>query len=283
MLVAVGLSILLNHQSGPLALVPRALRDPARAIVVLAIGSALSLILERYVFRSRLPGVPARQVTVFRFLSRLVLYVAVVLSVVAAFGASVSSVLFGSAFLTVILGLAGQSMLGNILAGIWLVLFHPFDVGDRIEFMTWQYPILMPSFPHETLVPTHTGTVVDINLMYTTIAFENGLRYALPNGILVQAAVANRSRLELRRLRIRVDVKLSNHPTAVMDRVRERLRRDLPHPMVDSLEVLMADVGPDTYGLAIHVTHNERTDDALRSRILCQVAAVLAEESREAG
>lgn len=282
-LVAVGLSILLNHQAGPIALVPHPFRDPARALVVLTIGSAVSLILERYLFRSRLPGVPARQLTVFRFLSRLVLYVAVVLSVVAAFGASVSSVLFGSAFLTVILGLAGQSMLGNILAGVWLVVFHPFDVGDRVEFMTWQYPVLMPSFPHETLMPTHTGTVVDINLMYTTIAFDSGLRYALPNGILVQAAVANRSRLDLRRLRIRVDVKLSKSPEEILDRVRERLRRDLPHPMVDSLEVLVADVGPDSYGIVIHVMHNERTDDALRSRILYQVAGVLADRSQEVG
>lgn len=282
-LVAAGLSILLNHQSGPLALIPHPFRDPARAMVVLVIGSAVSLILERFLFRSRLPGVPARQVTVFRFLSRLVLYVAVVLSVVAAFGASVSSVLFGSAFLTVILGLAGQSMLGNILAGVWLVVFHPFDVGDRIEFMTWQYPVLMPSFPHESLMPTHTGTVVDINLMYTTVAFDSGLRYALPNGILVQAAVANRSRLERRRLRIRVDIKLTTPPADILERVRERLVRELPHPTVDSLEVLVADIGPDSYGIVIHVMHGDYTDDLLRSRILYQVANLLSEGSQEVG
>ncbi len=274
-LVAAGLSIVLNHQTGPIALVPHTFRDPARALVVLAVGSMVSLILERYVFRTGLPGLPARQVTVFRFLSRLVLYVAVVLSIVAAFGASVTSVLFGSAFLTVMLGLAGQSMLGNILAGVWLVVFHPFDVGDRIEFMTWQYPVVMPSFPHEVMVPTHSGTVVDVNLMYTTVAFDSGLRYAVPNGILVQAAVANRSRLDRRRLRIRVDVKFAHAPAEVLDGVRERLRRVLPHPLVDSLEVLVGDIGPDTYGLVIHVTHNDRTDDELKSQILAEVAGVL--------
>ncbi len=280
-LVAAGLSIVLNHQSGPIALVPHPFRDPARALVVLAIGSMVSLILERYVFRTGIPGLPARQVTVFRFLSRLVLYVAVVLSIVAAFGASVTSVLFGSAFLTVMLGLAGQSMLSNILAGVWLVVFHPFDVGDRIEFMTWQYPVVMPSFPHEVMVPTHSGTVVDVNLMYTTVAFDSGLRYAVPNGILVQAAVANRSRLDRRRLRIRVDVKFAHAPAEVLDGVRERLRRVLPHPLVDSLEVLVGDIGPDTYGLVIHVTHNDHSDDQLKSRILAEVAEVLTE--REVG
>ncbi len=280
-LVAAGLSIVLNHQSGPIALVPHPFRDPARALVVLAIGSMVSLILERYVFRTGIPGLPARQVTVFRFLSRLVLYVAVVLSIVAAFGASVTSVLFGSAFLTVMLGLAGQSMLSNILAGVWLVVFHPFDVGDRIEFMTWQYPVVMPSFPHEVMVPTHSGTVVDVNLMYTTVAFDSGLRYAVPNGILVQAAVANRSRLDRRRLRIRVDVKFAHAPAEVLDGVRDRLRRVLPHPLVDSLEVLVGDIGPDTYGLVIHVTHNDHSDDQLKSRILAEVAEVLTE--REVG
>jgi len=276
-LVAAGLSLLLNRRRGPLHLVPTALRDPVTALVVLAIGSAVSYILERYVFRHGLPVGGARQVTAFRFLSRLILYVAVALAVLAAFGASVSSVLFGSAFLTVIIGLAGQSMLSNLLAGVWLVLFHPFDVGDRIEFMTWQYPVLVPSFPHEAMSPTYSGTVVDINLMYTAIVFENGLRYALPNGIVVQAAIANRSRTPARRLRLRVDVDLAHDPDRLVPTLRSRLEDRLPEPLRASLGVWVVDVGPTTYGVAISVMHQDPAEEPLRHLLLQTVVQVLAE------
>ncbi len=275
-LVAAGLSILLNRRSGPLHLVPAAFRDPAAALVVLAVGSAVSFILERYVFRQKVPIAGARPVTAFRFLSRLVLYVAVALAMLAAFGASVSSVLFGSAFLTVILGLAGQSMLSNMLAGVWLVVFHPFSVGERIEFMTWQYPVLMPSFPHEAMSPAYAGTVVDINLMYTAVTFDNGLRYSLPNGILVQAAIANRSRAVERRLRMRVDVSLTRDPDLLIPRIQERLQHTLTRPMADTAQVLVADVGPETYGLVVQVMHADDTEDRLRSQILRAVVGALA-------
>ncbi len=145
-----------------------------RGLIILAIGLALSRIVKEHLLRRNFESMSARQRTVAGFGTQLFLYFGLALAVLAALGVGLSSVLFGGAFLTVLIGLAGQSMFTNILGGIWLVLFQPFQVGEAVSFITWQYPVLMPSFPHEALKPIYSGRVLDINLMYTSLLTDEG-------------------------------------------------------------------------------------------------------------
>ena len=272
-IVALIVAILLNPQTGLMHLVPPVLQDPVRAVLVLAFGALLSWLLERYWFGRAQPGhgpLPARQVTTLRFMIRLVLYMAVAVGVLAAFGVGVPSVVFGGAFLTVVLGLAGQSVLANMLGGIWLVMFHPFEVGDRVEIITWQYPLLMPSYGHEALKPSYIGTITDVSLMYTQMATDTGLPMSIPNGILVQAAITNRNRGEVHRLRVRFEVDQRVDPDALAADIEQQLK-----PSVPGVEALMVDVSPTTYSVVVIVDH-PGTDDAMRHRVLRAAWAALA-------
>ncbi|MFB6076902.1 MAG: mechanosensitive ion channel family protein, partial [Candidatus Nanohaloarchaea archaeon] len=65
---------------------------------------------------------------------------------------SLSYGLFASAgFLGIVIGFAAQAAIGNIIAGIFIALFDPFRVGDRIE------------------TQQHYGQVEDITLRHTVI------------------------------------------------------------------------------------------------------------------
>ena len=279
--VALIVAVLLNPRTGLLHLVPPALQDPVRAVLVLAFGGVLSWLLERYWFGRLRPGagpLPARQVTTLRFVVRLVLYMAVAVGVLAAFGVGVPSVVFGGAFITVVLGLAGQTVLANMLGGVWLVMFHPFEVGDRVEIITWQYPLLMPSYGHEALKPSYVGTITDVSLMYTQMATDAGLPMSIPNGILVQAAITNRNRGSVHRLRVRFEVDQHVNPDALVADIEQQLK-----PTVPGAEAMMVDVSPTTYSIVVIVDHTS-TDDAMRHRVLRAAWAALgrAREAAEA-
>jgi len=256
-------------------LVPSFLQDPIRAVLVLAFGAVLSWLLERYWFSRIRPGqgpLPVRQVTTLRFLIRLVLYLAVAIGVLAAFGVGVPSVVFGGAFLTVVIGLAGQTLLANMLGGIWLVMFHPFEVGERVEIITWQYPLLMPSFPHEALKPSYVGTITDISLMYTELTTDAGTPMSIPNGILVQAAITNRTRGGTHRLRVRFEVDQSINPDALLADVAGQLASESPN-----VEVYMIDVTPTTYSVVVSLEH-PGSDDTMRHQVLRAAWAALGRQ-----
>lgn len=274
-ILGVFLTILLSPNSGLLKTVPMGFKDIFRLIIVLVIGALVTTFFERHIFRFSVDRLGSQSATSIRYAARLMIYIIIALSALGAVGVGLSSVVFGGAFLTVIIGLAGQTMFSNLIAGIWIIVFHPFQVGEFITFITWQYPVLMPSFPHESLKPMYTGYVKDINLMYTLIETQEGYPQVIPNGILVQAAIENRSSTVMHTARIRFDVSYDVEAAVLIDRLRERLQPSLAHSWVVTPQVMVADLYPTSYSILIKVQTDERDDD-VRSAVLMEAAKVLA-------
>ena len=259
-LIGVILHLVLNH-------LPQNIHqhygDLFRAAIVLLVGGAISYIVEHWLARLSLEHIGSRRTTSIRFLARLLLYLAIVLSLLAAFGVGLSSVVFGSAFVTVILGLAGQNFFGNLIAGIGLVIFHPFEVGDHISFVAWQYPMLMPSFPHESMKPAYSGIVSDINLAYTTIQTSDGTPMLIPNGVIIQSAIHNHERQHSQRFRFRFDLDLDLDPMQLVNRL-EGIFKEWPYPV----EVRLADVGASTFAVVLTAVVQARREEDVRSALV---------------
>lgn len=248
----------------------QALSGPIRAVIILIVGTLIAKVVETRLLTKSLSKLSARQRTIAGFSIRLVLYLGILLAVFAGLGIGLSSFVFGGAFLTVILGLAGQSILANLLGGIWLVLFQPFQVSDSISFITWQFPLLMPSYQHEALKPVYSGRVTDINLMYTTILTDDGDPLVLPNGIMAQAAIINRSRSGARRVSSRFDVPNEIDPKDLSKALLEDLGTWDRPPTLE-----MTDVGIANYSVRITLWSRE-TDDRVKDRILHSAWKVIA-------
>jgi len=72
-----------------------------------------------------------------------------------------------------IIGLAAQDSLSNVVSGIFLAVFHPFRVGDYIDF-NGEY-----------------GQIEDLTLRHTTIKTWDGRRIFVPNGIMSNQSIVN--------------------------------------------------------------------------------------------
>lgn len=264
------LLIILNayHKNVPLS---TTIVDLLKAAIILVLGSVIARIIETRLLATSLTTLTPRQRTIIGFSVRLLLYLGIILAVLAGSGIGLSSFVFGGAFLTVIVGLAGQSMLSNLFGGIWLVLFQPFQVSDTISFVTWQYPLLMPSYPHDALKPAYTGRVTDINLMYTTILTEDGDPLLLPNGILAQSAIINKSRSGAHRVRVRFDVPSKIDPKELIQALTEDLGNWDRPPALE-----LTEIGIANYAIRITLWSRE-PEDRVKDRALKSAWKVLAE------
>ena len=103
----------------------------AAVIVVFGIiaTARLSTALSRLAARRSAPSVEG----VVKYTSAVVGYLFVGFSTLAVLDVSIEHLLVGAGLAGVVLGIAAQQSLGNIFAGMVLILARPFVVGDRIR------------------------------------------------------------------------------------------------------------------------------------------------------
>tara|TARA_B100001765_G_scaffold215351_1_gene186886 strand:- start:7305 stop:8132 length:828 start_codon:yes stop_codon:yes gene_type:complete len=104
--------------------------------------------------------------------------------VVPALNKVTTSLLAGVSIVSVVIGFAAQSTLGNLVSGISLVLYKPFRRGDRLQITT----------------PTglETGIVEDLSLGYTVLRTFDNRRIVLSNGTIANQIMINLSSVDLR-------------------------------------------------------------------------------------
>lgn len=82
---------------------------------------------------------------------------------------------------SVVVGIAAQSTLGNLISGVALLLYRPFRLGDRIQ-------VNAPS-------GLETGFVDSLSLGYTTLRTEDNRRIVIPNSVMASQTSINISLL----------------------------------------------------------------------------------------
>ena len=123
--------------------------------------------------------------TLVPFISNITYYMVmafVVIAVLGLFGIPTASVIavLGAAGLAV--GLALQGTLGNFAAGVMLLLFRPFKVGDFVD------------------VGGTAGSVQEISIFNTVLNTPDNVRITVPNGVIFGQTIKNFSTNDTRRV-----------------------------------------------------------------------------------
>jgi small-conductance mechanosensitive channel len=88
-----------------------------------------------------------------------------------------TALLAGASVASVVIGLAAQSTLGNLVAGIAITIYRPFRLGDTLQ-------VAAPSGPD-------IGVVELISLGYTTLRSADGHLIVVPNALAASAVTVN--------------------------------------------------------------------------------------------
>jgi len=199
------------------------------ALVLLIIGWIGAGWASRFVKRllSRTDKV---DVTLRQFFASLVRYFILaftVLAVLSQFGVQTASLIavFGAAGLAVALALQGT--LGDVAAGVMLLLFRPFKVGDYVE------------------VGGVAGTVKSITLFVTEFATPDNVQVLAPNAQIWGSAVKNYSHHATRRFDLAVGIAYEDS----IDQVHEMIKGESRVLAEPAPEVLVSELGDSSVNL----------------------------------
>lgn len=106
-----------------------------------------------------------------------VIAITAIIFVIPRFRAIAVTLFAGAGLMVAIIGFAAQQAIGNIISGIFLVLFKPFRVGDLITIGKNDY----------------RGYVTDITLRHVIIKDFQNKRIIIPNSVISSATVTNDS------------------------------------------------------------------------------------------
>ena len=251
---------------------PEVILLEAGAIVLVAFLVARSLTAAtNAVLRAR--GQSTRGHTVRIFLN-LLIGVAAVLALFKLAGVSAESIFLGSAFAGIVLGLAAQTVLANVFAGLLLVLADPFRPGDRVSFISSSYGAIAPSYPHEMMYPSYSGTVVDVGLIYTVLSLDVGGLAKVPNSVVLGALVLEPRPGVERSVRVRMTFPLSVSVRSVESALPGALGMPEASRASFSPKLEVVDVSATTWDAAVSIWGLNLDEGAIRDRVLRAVLAI---------
>ena len=115
--------------NGLLALVPKIVRAVQIVTIMLVITAIVLGIINRAFKRSQ------REITIVRLVSNMikcVVTVIMVIAVLAVWGIDTTALITGAGVITLVVGLGMQSLIGDVVAGLFIVFENEFNVGDII-------------------------------------------------------------------------------------------------------------------------------------------------------
>jgi small conductance mechanosensitive channel len=196
----------------------------ATVILLILLGWALARSLGRgfapMLYRRLEPGTAGT----IGFLLRLMTIVIATIVALRIAGLQSGTLAVGGGFTAVVVGLAAQQVLGNMLAGLVLITNRPFRVGERVRLQGGG------------LAGQTEGVVGQLGLFYTTLV-SGADRIMVPNGVLLQCAVTPMREPERVEFRARFGAHTS--PREVQHMIENAITVPLrypPHIAVEELE-----------------------------------------------
>ncbi|MEM0287381.1 MAG: mechanosensitive ion channel family protein [Nitrososphaerota archaeon] len=198
-------------------------------------------------------------------------YIVLAIVVLGLAGVSGNALLAGGTFAGLVLGLAGQTVISNVLAGILLITARPMEIGDRVTIATWQYGMVVPVYPpkffsDDRLIVGYTGVIKDIGLTYCVLTLDEGPTVKIPNNVIIQAAVI-RHGLNERLVRVRYQAPASIPLDVLIPAIQEGIKKNEWVSRQDSVAVYVQNVTNDSFVLAIDAVCKGEFEDPPRSSI----------------
>jgi small conductance mechanosensitive channel len=225
------------------------------AIVLIALGWQIARDVGRALaptlFRRLDPGTAGT----VGFLIRLVFVGLAVLLALRIAGLDPRTLAVGGAFTAVIVGLAAQQTLGNLIAGTVLLSARPFRVGERVRLQGGG------------IAGQIEGVVSSLGLLYTTFA-QGEDQVMVPNSVVLSVAIVPLREPDSVDLRARLNARVT--PVEV----QELLDKTIQTPTRDRPRITLEEIDGDEVVVRISATPERPSDGPrLASEVLEAVAS----------
>lgn len=189
-----------------LALVPKIIQAIQVVTIVLIIETVILLVINKSFKKSQ------REITVVRLVSNLIKWVTVmvlVITVLAIWGIDTTALITGAGVITLVVGLGMQSLIADVVAGLFIVFENEFNVGDIIT------------------VGDFRGTVVSIGIRTTKLEALGNIKIINNSDI---RGVLNQT-MQLSTAKSLVDIEYD----ASLEKVEEIIKTKLPEIVIEGV------------------------------------------------
>lgn len=131
------------------------------------------------------------------------LKILLVICALSALGISTTGLVAAFSAAAVAVSLALKDSLGNLAGGILMLLTRPFKTGDYIE------------------ADGYSGTVLQIDMIHTTLRTPDNRQVVIPNGQLVNKTIVDYSKESTRRMDLQFGISYDNDPEIAKKIIRE--------------------------------------------------------------
>jgi len=210
------------------------------ALVIIVVGFMVAgwarRTLERALSRSG-----KMDATLVRFFGSLVRYAIIAFVIIAAlqqFGVEATSLVavFGAAGLAI--GLALQGTLSNVAAGVMLLMFRPFKIGDFVD------------------IGGKTGTVKEVGLFTTELATGDNVKIIMPNGQIWGQAIANFSANPTRRVDLMMGIDYGDNIDTAMATINRVIGEETRALTDQDSTVAVAELADSSVNIVVRVWVN---------------------------
>lgn len=186
------------------------------------------------------------------FLIRLLTILLTALAAAQIAGLSTRSLTVGGAFTAVVLGLAAQQTLGNLIAGLVLLSARPFRVGERVRLLGSGIQV--------------EGIVSQLGLLYTVFA-DGEDEIMVPNSVVLNVSVSPLREPDA------VDMRARLHPGVTPMDIQDLLEEQVQVPLLDRPRITLEELDGEEVIVRIQATPVASNDGPrLASEILSAVA-----------
>jgi len=142
------------------------LNPPVLALIIFLVFFLLAIILKKVVRRLTIRfDLTSNLQTLFSNLTYYFLFIVGVITALGTLGINISVLVAGLGLTGFAVGFAFKDIISNFLAGILILLYHPFSIGDHIK------------------IGSSEGRIKEINLRYTIMQGKDDEEILIPNSI----------------------------------------------------------------------------------------------------
>ena len=205
------------------------------AIAILIVGWILAGWASNKVYKIATSSnkVDATLAPILRKIVRVAVIIITILAVLGQFGIETASIITVLGAATLAIGLALQGTLSNVAAGVMILIFRPFEVGQAIS------------------VSGISGSVVEIGLFTTTFKTFDGLAIVAPNACIWGNEITNFNTNDTRRLDITVGIGYDDDMDKAIEVLFKMLNDDERVLKDPAPEVMVSELGDSSVNLIV--------------------------------
>jgi len=191
------------------------------------------------------------------------IYTVAVIAIMGYVGINLSGLLVAGGIVGIVVGFASQSIVGNLISGIFLIIERPIQIGDQVH------------------IDGTMGFVEDINIFSTTVRNYDGLFIRLPNEKVFTTSITNYVAHAVRRFEYTVGVRYSDDADRAITIIKELMETE-PFVLVSpEPQAFVDNLGDNSVNIIVRIWSPVQVWYSIKMKMLWKIKARLEENGIE--